>query len=132
MNKMNKRLFISHASADSAVAKKISDELSEEGYDVWMARQDKDIRGAVDWTQSIQNAIDSSDGLILVWSKSAAESVHVREEIRIARVFLMPIFPLRANPSEEVPSLPDEIGSLQVIKMGSLASNIKELTCAGD
>ena len=122
---MIKRLIISYSTPDRAIAEKVRDQLTEAGYGVWIAHDN--IRGSVDWTQTILDAIDSSDGLILVWSESAAESDDVREEIRIARVFLKPIFPFHAHPMKEVPSLPNEINHLQVIHMDSFDLNIAEL-----
>ena len=122
---MVKRLMISYSDDDRDIALEVRDQLAEAGYDVWIAH--KDIRGSVDWTQSILDAIDSRDGLVLVWSESAARSENVREEICIARVFLKPIFPLLAHPMRRVPPLPNEINTLQVIQMGNFDSNITEL-----
>jgi hypothetical protein len=122
---MIERLFISYSNLDRAIAEKVRDQLRAAGYDVWIAHEN--IRGAVDWTQTILNTIDSRDGMVLVWSESALESSVVREEIGIARVFLKPIFPIHAHPTKEVPSLPDEINNLQVIHMGNIDMNIAEL-----
>ena len=62
---MAKKLIISYSDDDRNIALKIREQLTQAGYDVWIAHED--IRGAVDWTQSILNAIDSRDGLVLVW-----------------------------------------------------------------
>ncbi|MBV5328923.1 MAG: tetratricopeptide repeat protein, partial [Chlorobium sp.] len=124
---MIKRLVISYSTADRAIAEKVRDKLTEAGYEIWIAHDNDTIRGSVDWTQTILNTIDSRDGLILIWSEFAAASDDVREEIRIARVFRKPIFPFHAHPIKEVPSLPTEIKSLQVIHMGNFDLNIAEL-----
>jgi tetratricopeptide (TPR) repeat protein len=122
---MIKRLVISYSDNDREIAEEVHNQLAEAGYDVWIAHVD--IRGSVDWTQSLLNAIDSCDGLVLVWSDTAAISEDVREEIRIARVFLKPIFPFLARRMKTIPSLPNEIKNLQVIQMGGFALNIAEL-----
>ena len=122
---MIKRLFISYSNVDRAIADKVRDQLAEAGYDVWIAH--RDIKGAVDWTQTILNTIDNRDGMVLVWSESAAESDDVREEIGIARVFQKPIYPILANPNTKIPSLPEEIKTLQVIEFGSIDLNIAQL-----
>ena len=122
---MIKRLFISYSTVDGAIADKVQDQLAEAGYDVWIAH--RDIKGSVDWTQTILHNIDSKDGMVLVWSESAAESPDVREEIGIARVFQKPIFPILAHPKTIIPSLPEEIKTLQVIEFGSIDLNIAEL-----
>ncbi|MBN2592118.1 MAG: tetratricopeptide repeat protein, partial [Sedimentisphaerales bacterium] len=120
-----KRLVISYATPDRAIAEQVRNQLRAGGYEVWIAHED--IKGSVDWTQTILNTIDSHDGLVLVWSESAAKSDDVREEIGIARVFLKPIFPIHAYPTQEVPSLPNEINNLQVIQMGNFDLNMAEL-----
>jgi hypothetical protein len=122
---MAKKLVISYSDDDRDIALKVQNQLAEAGYDVWIAHLD--IRGSVDWTQSILDAIDSRDGLVLVWSESATKSENVREEIRLARVFLKPIFPFLARPMKKVPSLPNEIQMLQVIQEGDFDSNVAEL-----
>jgi hypothetical protein len=120
-----KRLVISYSDYDRNNALKIREQLAEAGYDVWIAHED--IRGSVHWTQSILDAIDGCDGLILVWSESAKKSEDVREEIRLARVFRKPIFPVLTHPVSRIPGLPEEIRTLQVIRPGGLDTNIAEL-----
>jgi hypothetical protein len=122
---MIEKLVIGHSTPDRAIATKVRDQLAKAGYEVWIAHDN--IRGSVDWTQSILETIESCDGLVLVWSDAAAESDDLREEIGIARVFLKPIFPIPAHPMKKVPSLPNEINNLQVIHMGSFDLNMAEL-----
>ena len=122
---MMKKLVISYSDKERESALKIREQLDEAGHDVWIA--DNNIKGAVHWTQSILDAIDGCEGLILVWSEGAKRSEDVREEIRLARVFRKPIFPVLAHPMPRVPSLPEEIETLQVIKLGNLDDNIVEL-----
>lgn len=123
---MIKRLVISYSTADRAIADEVRNQLIKAGYDdVWIAHND--IRGSVDWTQTIQNTIDSHDGLVLIWSESAAASDNVHEEICLARVFLKPIFPIHAHPLRKVPPLPQEITNLQVIDMENFDANMAEL-----
>ena len=122
---MVKKLVISYSDDEQDIALKVRNQLDKAGYDVWIALED--IKGAVHWTQSILDAIDGCDGLILVWSEDAKRSEDVHEEIRLARVFRKPIFPILAHPMSKIPSLPEEIETLQVIGSGSLDSNIAEL-----
>jgi tetratricopeptide (TPR) repeat protein len=122
---MIKRLVISYSTTDRDIAEKVRNQLIKAGYEVWIAHND--IRGSVDWTQAILNAVESHDGLVLVWSESAAKSDDVHEEICLARVFLKPIFPIHAHPMREVTPLPQEIANLQVIHMGSFDANMAEL-----
>ena len=93
---MVKQLVISHSTKDKELAQKLKQILSDADYDVWTA--EAGLGGSVKWTQTILDVIDDRDGLVLLWSPDAAKSVYVREEIRIARVFLKPIFPVLAYP----------------------------------
>jgi hypothetical protein len=122
---MVKRLMISYSDDDRDIALKVRAQLEKAGYDVWIAHED--IKGAVHWTQSILDAIDSCDGLILVWSEFAEKSENVHEEIRLARVLRKMIFPVLAHPMSRIPALPEEIETLQVIGSGDLDTTITEL-----
>jgi tetratricopeptide (TPR) repeat protein len=122
---MIKKLVISYSDIDRDIANKLRKKLESSGYDVWIAN--KDIRGAVLWTQTILDAIDETDGLVLLWSLNAKKSEDVHEEIRIARVFLKPVFPILAYPMEKTPSLPNEIKRLQVINEGDFNLTVTEL-----
>jgi len=122
---MKKKLFISYSDNDRDVALNLRQALIESGYDVWIARED--MTGSVLWTQTVLDAIDNAEGVVLLWSQRASTSKHVSEEVRIARVFLKPIFPVATEPVEKIPSLPDEINSFHVINLKSRDLNIAEL-----
>ena len=124
MSKVEK-LVISYSSEDRAVANRLRKSLVESGYIVWIA--EKDLRGSVMWTQTILEEIDKHHGLILVWSEAAKKSKDALEEVRIAKVFRKPIFPVKAYPGETSLSLPSEINSLQIISEKDFDSTIEEL-----
>ena len=98
---MIKKLVISYSDANREKADKLHEKLVSSGYNVWIAN--KNIEGPVNWTQEILDAIDEADGLILLWSSDAAKSKDVHEEIRIARAFLKPVFPIHTHKKEKNP-----------------------------
>ncbi|MBV6505193.1 MAG: hypothetical protein ILNGONEN_00751 [Syntrophorhabdaceae bacterium] len=122
---MVKKLVISYSDNDRDAALNLHQTLLNAGYEVWIAHEG--LRGSVIWTQTILDAIENTDGIVLLWSSNTKKSGYVHEEIRIARVFLKPIFPLLARPMKRIPSLPIEARALQVIDEGDFAQNIAEL-----
>ena len=122
---MVKKLVISYSNNDKAVADRLRQTLINEGHEVWIASED--LRSSVIWTQTILDAIDNADGVVLVWSSSTSKSKDALEEVRIARVFLKPIFPILAYPDEQYPPLPNEIRSLQIIQDYNFDSTTTEL-----
>ncbi|MBN1667882.1 MAG: tetratricopeptide repeat protein, partial [Anaerolineales bacterium] len=122
---MINKIVISYSDDDRDIALKVRAQLKSKGYDVWIAHED--LKGVFVWTQSILDAIDHCDGLVLIWSQDANRSEHVREEIRLARVFLKPIFPFHARPLERVPPLPPEIEEQNVIRSGDFDSKMNRL-----
>jgi hypothetical protein len=122
---MVKKLFISYSDVDREIAVMLRQKLLDAGYDVWIALED--MTGSVLWTQTILDAIDNAEGVVLLWSQSAADSKHVSEEVRIARVFLKPIFPIATGPTEKIPPLLDEINTFHVINLKNMDLNIAEL-----
>ena len=132
---MIKKLVISYSDDDRDLARKLRELLIKSNFNVWLAEED--IRGDVMWTDAIVDAITGADGLILLWSENSArqkenkemenESTNVHEEVRIARGFQKPIFPILARPMSKIPALPPEILSLQVIGRSELEHNFVEL-----
>ncbi len=122
---MVKKLLISYSDDDRDVALKLRQTLLDAGHEVWMALED--LKGSVLWTQAILDAIDDAEGMVLLWSPSAAGSKQVLEEVRIARVFLKPIFPILAHQMTRIPPLPEVIGPLQIINDANIDTNLAEL-----
>jgi tetratricopeptide (TPR) repeat protein len=122
---MINRLVISYSDDDRNAAERIYRVLHEEGFKPWISHED--IKKSVDWMLKILEEIDCSDGLVLVWSENASKSDNVLEEIRIARAFKKPIFPLLPNIKRRFPTPPEIIQSLEVIDEGGIDKNISEL-----
>jgi len=72
-------VFISHASANLAVARQIEAALEAAGFDPWLDLSD--IRVGALLGKTLQQAIRKSRAMVLVWSKPASESRWVAAEI---------------------------------------------------
>lgn len=72
-------IFISHASANLAVARQIEESLHAAGLDPWLDYSD--IRVGALLGKELQHAIRQCQAMVLVWSKPASESRWVAAEV---------------------------------------------------
>ena len=77
-----RKVFISHASANLAVARQIEQCLNEAGFDPWL--DVSDIRVGALLGKELQQAIGQCVAMVLVWSKPASASRWVGAEILTA------------------------------------------------
>jgi TolB-like protein/Flp pilus assembly protein TadD len=70
-------VFLSYARPDRAQARKLAAALEHAGFTVWW---DALIEGGAAFASSIAEALDKADAVIVLWSKSSAESDWVRDE----------------------------------------------------
>lgn len=75
-------VFISHASANLAVARQIEQCLHEAGFDPWLDYSD--IRVGALLGKELRQAIQQCEAMVLLWSKPASESRWVGAEILTA------------------------------------------------
>ncbi|MCP4701106.1 MAG: TIR domain-containing protein [Gammaproteobacteria bacterium] len=81
------RIFISyrHEEPDNSLARRCAEALKQAGHIVFI---DTGIRWGMNWAQSICQALQDSDYLLLLLSPQSAGSEMVREEVEIARELL--------------------------------------------
>jgi WD40 repeat protein len=73
------RVFISYAHQDgSKLASRLSNDLTHEGYDVWMDKAR--LKGGTSWTTDVENALESSDVVLAILSRGASVSDMCRAE----------------------------------------------------
>ena len=70
-------IFLSYAHADRAKAQRIAAILEQSGHTVWW---DALVEGGSRFAQSIDEALDKADAVVVLWSKSSVESDWVRDE----------------------------------------------------
>lgn len=75
------RIFISYARDDEAVAGTLAAALENQGHTVWWDRQ---LAGGVEFSREIEEALDSSDKVIVLWSVHSTGSAWVRDEATAA------------------------------------------------
>src|ERR1700689_1535708 len=88
-------VFISYASADTALAQKVCSALEAAGFRCWIAPRDV-VPGTL-YADGIVGGIDESKILVLILSKDAVGSAHVGKELERATSRRHPIIALRLD-----------------------------------
>lgn len=86
------KIFISYSTDDLAWVSKLTDELLEKGFDVFMA--DKKMQAGEYIDSTIQKNIDNCNIFVVVWSSNSSKSQWVQQEIGFAKVFDKYIYPI--------------------------------------
>ena len=76
------RIFISYSTKNQKVANALCEYLERQGVSCWIAP--RDIPSASNYAGEITRAIKSCDRFLLVYSKDAGKSVHVKNEVNLA------------------------------------------------
>jgi TolB-like protein len=75
-------VFLSYSRADQAAAQRLAAALQEVGFDVWW---DTLIEGGAAYAKSIEAALEASDAVLVLWSRTATASDWVLDEAARAR-----------------------------------------------
>jgi TIR domain-containing protein len=86
-------IFLSYSTTDRSFADDLLQRLEAKGVRVWMAP--RDVRPGSDYSESIQDAIETSAAVVALVSGEANRSRHVRAEIEIAFSCGKALFPVR-------------------------------------
>jgi hypothetical protein len=89
---MSDRIFISYSRSDQEFVSKLARDLELRGGRVWLDQTD--IRGGIQWRQSIADGIEESGAFLVILSPDSMESEYVNLEIELAETQGKPIFPL--------------------------------------
>jgi hypothetical protein len=104
-------VFICHASADAAMARRIVAVLERAGVTCWIAP--RDIEPGEEYTQAILDALEAAPAVVLVFSAATNKSPHVRRELETTVGSDTRIIPVRLEPVEPARSLRYFIGTAQ-------------------
>lgn len=85
------KLFISYSSKNQQIANALCAYLERQGIRCWIAP--RDIPSASNYAGEITRAIKSAEQVLLLYSKDACKSVHVKNEINLAIKNAKSIFP---------------------------------------
>jgi hypothetical protein len=86
-------VFLSYASTDRAAAEAICTALETRGIRCWVAP--RDVPAGADWGEAILSAIGRAHAMVLVLSRTTANSTHVRNEVVTAVSQSLALCPVR-------------------------------------
>ena len=112
-----RRVFISYASHDAAMAQKVCSALEGAGFPCWLAPRDV-IPGML-YADGIVRAINESTILVLILSESAVASAHVGKELERASSKRHPIIALRTDTAPLPPAFEYFLSESQWIDVGA-------------
>ncbi|NET38067.1 MAG: toll/interleukin-1 receptor domain-containing protein [Cyanothece sp. SIO1E1] len=75
------KVFISHASTDTKLAKRIADTLREAGFQVWDYTQ---ILPGENWAESLSKALQNSDAMIVLLTPNSVRSSNIGHDVGYA------------------------------------------------
>ena len=78
----NGTIFFSYSRADQKFVLELAKKLRGIGADIWIDQLD--IEAGRNWDKSVERALESSDSVLVVMSKTSVESVNVMDEVSIA------------------------------------------------
>jgi adenylate cyclase len=123
-----RRVFISYASHDTAVAQKVCSALEAGGYPCWIAPRDV-VPGTL-YADGIVGAIDESSILVLILSEQAIASAHVGRELERAASKRHPIIALRTDTARLTRAFEYFLNQSQWIEGGGSDAAIAQLVGA--
>ena len=100
---MNIDVFISHSSKDANIANAICNTLEANNIKCWIAP--RDIRPGSDWAESINNAIENSKAMVLVFSENSNNSTQVAKELNLAINNKLIVLPFKIDDSNPTGSM---------------------------
>src|SRR5262249_20158364 len=103
-------VFISYSSRDKPTADAVCAELESQGLRCWIAR--RDVLPGREWGEAITAAIEEAQVLVMVFSRRANESRHLRREVARAVDRGIAIVPFRIENAMPTRSLAFFIGGV--------------------
>jgi hypothetical protein len=91
-------IFLSHSSKDKPKVELIYQDLIGQNFKVWFDKED--INGGDVWPQALQDGIDNSKVLVLIWTEEAKKSDWVQREIAWALSKNIPVIPMLMDNTE--------------------------------
>jgi energy-coupling factor transporter ATP-binding protein EcfA2 len=107
-------VFISYSRDDSNFVRRLTADLQKEGIEPWVD-QAGITPGTVDWEDALREAIRNAQALLLIASPHSRKSRYVKDELRIAEYYQLPVFPIWAEGKQWIESIPLGHGGMQYI-----------------
>ena len=122
-------VFVSYAHADRTAALDVAARLRAAGCQVWM---ENSIAPGRDWRREIERAIDRSDLVVAVVSRSAYRSRDVRQELARAERTAKRIVPVWAGRASDMPLNLEALQRAEMATVGDLCRPLGEKSRSTD
>ena len=124
-------IFISHATPDGDIARRLSDALEAEGLHTWLAS--RDVAVGANYAAEIVRAVSSAQYLLVILSPASIESPHVRREVSIAIDRKVQVLPVSTDPTGQfMAELPVDwtywLSLAQVLRMSDEQATAREIS----
>jgi len=110
--KRSRRVFLSYAQADRALADLLARDIAAAGYAVW---SDRNLLPGDNWAKEIADALESSEAMVVIVSPSAAKSEWVKREVEYAigsDRYAKRLIPVVVQPTPEMPWILERMPSV--------------------
>jgi hypothetical protein len=114
---MSPQIFISYSHKDTGFASKVTQNLENEGYDIWLDRMD--IQTGSRWDDEVVKGLNASQIFMVLLSNTSVASQNVKDEIGYAIDHNKPIVPLLLEPCE----IPFRLRRVQYVDFTSRSFN---------
>lgn len=112
-----KRVFLSYANSDLAIARQVAAQLEDAGHKVWFA--DDAVFPGENWAQEIGKALDKSEAMVVLISPESMKSSWVRRDIDFALSapqYRGRLIPVIVKPTPDIPWILKKFPSVRVGK----------------
>ena len=106
-------LFICFSSMDDAVARGVVEYLEAQDLKCWLSS--RDVPPGQNYQETIVEAIESAQGIVVLFSESSSKSAEIKKELSIGASINVPVFPLRLSPISPAGALRYELATRQWI-----------------
>ena len=117
-----RRVFISYASHDVAVAQKVCSALEAAGFFCWIAPRNV-VPGTL-YAEGIVRALDEATIVVLILSVQAVASAHVGRELERAASKRHPIIALKVDPAPLTPAIEYFLNQSQWVRAGAFLTRL--------
>lgn len=113
------KVFISHAAADTALAREVSDALKKAGLDVWDGTE---ILPGENWAAKVGEALQEAQAMVVLLTPASLRSSHVKHEIAYAlgdKSYNRRLIPVLAASPEQLSKeeIPWILKNLQIVSL---------------
>src|SRR2546421_6621849 len=107
-------VFISYSHADGECVTRLKTDLQDQGINIWIDQEGLQP-GTRDWEEALRMAIRGAYAVLLIASPKARSSLYVKDELRIAEMYNLAVYPVWVVGTQWIDAVPMGWGGMQYI-----------------